>query len=77
MKIQTQDYGQVAVVELHGDLDSDCTELFQNAITDLIAKHKQGIVLDMTLDSGKDFLGKGEYVCENKDSQVRVFTQSP
>jgi len=48
MKIRTQDYNDVTVVELQGDLDSDSAELFQNAITDIIAKRKAGIVLDMS-----------------------------
>jgi len=48
MKIRTQDYNDVTVVELQGDLDSDSAELFQNAITDIIAKRKTGIVLDMS-----------------------------
>jgi anti-anti-sigma factor len=48
MKIRTQDYNDVTVVELQGDLDGDSAELFQNAITDIIAKRKTGIVLDMS-----------------------------
>ena len=48
MKIRTQDYNDVTVVELQGDLDSDSAEPFQNAITDIIAKRKAGIVLDMS-----------------------------
>ncbi len=48
MKIRTQDYNDVTVVELQGDLDSDSTELFQNTITDIITKRKAGIVLDMS-----------------------------
>ena len=48
MKLKIQDYNDVTVVELHGDLDADVVELFQNAITDIVAKHKIGIVLDMS-----------------------------
>ena len=48
MKIKTQDYNDVTVVELQGDLDGDSTELFQNTITDIITKRKAGIVLDMS-----------------------------
>ena len=54
MKIRTQNYNDVAVVELQGELDSDSIELFQNTITDIIAAHKTGIVLDM---SDVDFIG--------------------
>ena len=48
MKLKTQDYNDVTVVELHGDLDADVVELFQNAITDIVTKHKIGVVLDMS-----------------------------
>ncbi len=48
MKLKIQDYNDVTVVELHGDLDADVVELFQNAITEIVTKRKTGIVLDMS-----------------------------
>jgi len=72
MKIRTQDYNDVTVVELQGDLDSDSAELFQNAITDIIAKRKTGIVLDMSavgfIDSQglEQLLWARDYCNENK-----------
>ena len=48
MKVKIQDYNDVTVVELQGELDSDVAELFQNTITDIVAKHKTGIVFDMS-----------------------------
>ncbi len=48
MKVKIQDYDGVIVVELQGELDGDVAELFQNTITDIIAKRKAGIVLDMS-----------------------------
>lgn len=48
MKLKIQDYNDVTVVELHGDLDADVVELFQNAIIDIVKKHKAGVVLDMS-----------------------------
>ncbi len=57
MKIMIQDYNEVTVVELQGELGGDDTELFQRTITDIIAKHKAGVVLDM---SGVGFIdGEG------------------
>ncbi|MHC4172391.1 MAG: STAS domain-containing protein [Planctomycetota bacterium] len=57
MKVNIQDYGDITVVELQGDLDGDVAELFQNTITDIIGKRKTGIVLDM---SGVGFIdGRG------------------
>ena len=48
MKVKKQDYNDVTVIELQGELDSDVTELFRNTITDIVAKRKAGIVLDMS-----------------------------
>ncbi len=57
MRIKIQDYNEVTVVELQGELGGDDTELFQRTITDIIAKHKAGVVLDM---SGMGFIdGEG------------------
>ena len=57
MKVKIQDYNEVTVVELQGELDGDDAEFFQTTITDLISRHKAGIVLDM---SGLGFIdGEG------------------
>jgi anti-sigma B factor antagonist len=48
MKVKKQDYNDVTVVELQGELDGDIIELFQSTITDIISKGKPGIVLDMS-----------------------------
>ncbi|MHC4805918.1 MAG: STAS domain-containing protein [Planctomycetota bacterium] len=72
MKIRTQDYNDVTVVELQGEFDGDSAELLQNAITDIIAKRKAGIVLDMSgvgfIDSRglEQMLWARDYCNENK-----------
>lgn len=72
MKIKIQDYNNVTVVELQGELDSDVTELFRNTITDIIARHKTCIVLDMSgigfIDSQglEQLLWSRDYCNENK-----------
>lgn len=48
MRVKIQDYNNVTVIELQGEMDSDIVELFKNTITDVIAKHKTSIVLDMS-----------------------------
>jgi anti-sigma B factor antagonist len=48
MRTKTQDYNNVTVVELQGDLDAEFAEQFRNTITDIIAKRMVGIVLDMS-----------------------------
>ncbi len=72
MRIRTQDYNDVTVVELQGELDGDFTELFQNTITEVIVKRKTGIVLDMSgvgfIDSQglEQLLWSRDYCNENK-----------
>ena len=72
MKIETQDYNNVTVMELQGEFDSEFSELFQNAITRIIATHKVGIVLDMSavgfIDSAalERLLWARDYCNENK-----------
>lgn len=57
MKIGTQDYGDVTVVELQGELDGDSTEAFKCAVTDIIAAQKVSIVLDMSSVGFIDSIG--------------------
>jgi anti-sigma B factor antagonist len=72
MKVKTQNYNGVTVVELQGEMDSDVAELFRNTITDVITKHKTGIVLDMSgvgfIDSAglEQLLWVRDYCNENK-----------
>jgi anti-sigma B factor antagonist len=79
MKIKTQNYNDVAVVELQGELDSDSIELFQNTITPLSSgeDRKGGIVLDMSdvgfIDSAglEQLLSVRDY-CNENDCQLRL-----
>ena len=48
MKVKIQDYNEVTVVELQGELDSDAAEIFERTIADIIAQNKTYIVLDMS-----------------------------
>ena len=72
MKVKIQDYSDVTVVELQGELDSDVADLIQNTITNIIAKHKTCIVLDMSgvgfIDSQglEQLLWARDYCNENK-----------
>ena len=47
MKINTQDYNNVTVVDLQGEFDADSAESFHDAADKLIGSKKKGIVLDM------------------------------
>jgi len=60
MRIRTQDYNNVMVVELQDELDGDLSELLQNTITNIIAANKTGIVLDMSSVGFIDSQGLGQ-----------------
>ncbi len=53
MKVKIQDYNDVTVVELQGELDGEVASLFEKSITDIIAQDITNIVIDM---SGVDFI---------------------
>lgn len=72
MRIKTQDYNNVTVIELQGELDGDFAELLRNTISDCITTNKTGIVLDMRavgfIDSKglEQLLWARDYCNENK-----------
>jgi anti-anti-sigma factor len=72
MRIKMQNYNDVTVIELQGELDGDFSELLRNTITDIIAEHKAGVVLDMSgvgfIDSQglEHLLWSRDYCNENK-----------
>lgn len=77
MKVRTQDYNDVAVVELQGELNNESIELFQNTITNIIAAHKLGIVLDMSdvgfIDgAGLEQLLRVRDYCDENNCQLRL-----
>jgi anti-sigma B factor antagonist len=47
MKFKTQDYNDLTVVELQGELTADFVDMFTNKMNELIANKRVGIVLDM------------------------------
>ena len=72
MRVRTQDYNNVTVVELQGELDGDFTGLLKDTVTDIVAANKTGIVLDMSavgfIDSQglEKLLWARDYCHENK-----------
>jgi anti-sigma B factor antagonist len=48
MKIPWQNYNDVTVVELRGAVDGDIVEPLRNAVTEIIAGHRAGIVLNLS-----------------------------
>jgi len=77
MRIQTQDYNNVTVVELQGDLESEFTEQLQKTVTDLIGKRRTGIVFDMSgvgfVDSkGLEQLLWSRDYCNQNECELRL-----
>jgi anti-anti-sigma factor len=77
MKIKTQDYSDVTIVELQGELDFDFTEMLKNAIISIVATHKKGIVLDFSavglIDSkGLELLLWIRDYCNQNKTQLRL-----
>lgn len=48
MKISTQDYNEVTVTDIQGELDGDGIGLFRSTITETVSRGRAGIVLDMS-----------------------------
>jgi len=77
MRVRTQDYNDVTVVEVQGELDADLTELLQNAISSIVANRKIGIVLDLSavgfIDSqGLELLLWVRDYCHQNTIQLRL-----
>ncbi len=77
MKIKTQDYNDVTVVELEGELDCESVELFQKTIEDVIGTGKVGIVVNMSdvgfIDSaGLERLLWARDYCSENSCQLRL-----
>ncbi|MHC4073788.1 MAG: STAS domain-containing protein [Planctomycetota bacterium] len=77
MKVKVQDYNDVTVVELQGDLDSDVAELFQNTITGIVANRRTCVVLDMSgvgfIDSkGLEMLLWSREYCNENTRELRL-----
>jgi len=77
MRIKTQDYNDVTVVKLQGELDSDLSEKLEHTLSDLIASGRSAVVLDMGdvsfIDSeGLEHLLWARDYCGENHSQFRL-----
>lgn len=77
MKIKTQDYNDVTVLEMQGELDSEAVELLKTTVSGLIGKSVTGIVLGMTniefIDSAglEQLLWARDY-CDDNTCQLKL-----
>jgi anti-anti-sigma factor len=71
MKIKTQDYEDLTVIELQGELTGDFVDMLKNIVQTVMIKKKPGIVFDMSqvgfVDSKglEQLLWMREYCSEN------------
>lgn len=77
MRITTQNYNDVTVVELQGEFTSEFTKTFTDTISSVMASAANGIVLDMTkvgfIDSHclEQMLWLRDY-CDENSRQLKI-----
>ncbi len=57
MKINTQNYNDVTVVELQGEFDADIAEPLKDTVAETVAAGRKRVVMDMSNVSGIDSQG--------------------
>jgi len=77
MKVEMQDYGEVTVLRVLGDLDCESVELFQESITKAVSVSRAGIVVDASgvgfIDSvGLERLLWARDYCNENNCQLRL-----
>lgn len=48
MKITTQNYNTVTVVDLQGEIDGELADALKNTVGEIVSQHKTGVVLNMS-----------------------------
>jgi anti-anti-sigma factor len=77
MKINSQSYNDVIVVELQGELIAEYVQQFKDAISETMFAKPSGIVLDMSKVGFIDSLGLEELLslrdeCNDKSCQLKL-----
>jgi anti-anti-sigma factor len=77
MKIETQNYDNVTVVELHGDFVAEFIKSFQDTTSSIVAAGTTGIVIDMTNVGFVDSLGLEQLLwlsdsCSENNRQFKI-----
>ena len=77
MRIHSQDYNDVTVIELQGEVDSEIAEGLRSLIVETIAAQRAGIVLNMSdvsfIDSrGLELLLWVRDYCRQNKTQLRL-----
>ena len=77
MQIKTQNYDDVTVVELQGELVQETIKLFQDTTSSVVAAGTTGMVIDMTKVGFIDSLGLEELLrlreyCRDNGCQLKL-----
>jgi len=77
MRINSQDYNDVTVIELQGDVDGDITDSVKDLVTSVVAGNRSRIVLDMSnvssIDSqGLELLLWVRQYCQQNKTQLKL-----
>lgn len=77
MQIRTQNYNDVTVVELQGELARETIKIFQDNTSSVIAAGSKGMVIDMTKVGFIDSIGIEELLrlrdyCREKGCQLKL-----
>jgi len=77
MRINTQNYNDVTVIELQGEVDGDITDSVKDTITSVVAGSRTRIVLDMSevnaIDSqGLELLLWVRQYCRRNKTQLKL-----
>ncbi len=77
MRISTQDYHDVTVIDLQGEIDEDLADAIRDTVTEMIAHGRTRIVLDMSNVGSIDSQGLESLVwvrdyCRQHRAQLRL-----
>lgn len=77
MRINTQNYNSITVVELQGEIDGDVADSLKNVITEAISQEMTGVVLNMSdvsfIDSaGLELLLWVRDYCRRNKTQLKL-----
>ncbi len=77
MRISTQNYSTVTVIDLQGEVDGDLADQLKNTITEIVSQRRMGIILNMSdvsfIDSqGLELLLWVRDYCRRNKIQLRL-----
>ncbi len=77
MKVQTQNYNDVTVIELQGEIDADIADALKDAVAGTAAVGRKRLVIDMSNVSAVDGQGLelllwGREYCRGNHVQLRL-----